>query len=148
MSLSLNTSMYIDLNKSGKHYTAPPISAGVILLLLLYVSAYLCSPAILHHNEHDHVVHQQDTCEKDPCHISMFHSGESGGCNHKFHFTEDHEKCPWCDVTLARQQSTPEPTFLSAIFSQSTSVGKIVVIAAHKISVSHADRGPPVYTVA
>src|SRR5688500_10268498 len=82
------------------------LRVSVACLLFGYITVFLFSPAILRHDEHDHVDHRRDTCEKDPCHISIYHAGKEGGCNHKFHFTTTPEKCEWCDVILAYQLST------------------------------------------
>lgn len=35
--------------------------------------------------------------ESDPCHITLYHPIDNGGCNHESHFVIE-DKCPLCDL--------------------------------------------------
>lgn len=114
-----------------------------VFLLIAYCSVFLISPGILPHHDHDHVEHGIDTCRKDPCHISIYHHGNAGACNHKYHFTQASEKCLWCDVILAYQVISIHGELCShdIVFS---SVESDLVRTAHLIiPFCYSGRGPP-----
>lgn len=78
--------------------------AGAALLLAVYLIAFVYSPiGVPHLHDHEDELHQGDSCDKDACHIAIFHPGGEGGCNHKFHFTQAAEACDFCNVILPRQ---------------------------------------------
>jgi len=116
----------------------------VAFLSLTYGSVFLFSPAVLPHHEHDHVQHGLDTCQKDPCHISIYHHGYAGGCNHKYHFTQAPDKCPWCDVILAYQVAPISTEFLFDEINFSTVLCKVEQATDLLIPFCHSGRGPPV----
>lgn len=113
-------------------------------VLIIYSSVFLFSPAIAPHGGHDHAWHEADSCEKDPCHISIYHPGLVGGCQHKFHYSQSPEKCPWCDLSLVFQIS-PEHSglkFHGIHFSPADS--DQIPVLPFLIANPHSDRGPPV----
>lgn len=112
-------------------------------LLVAYGSVFLFSPGILPHHEHDHVEHSIDTCEKDPCHISIYHHGYAGGCSHKYHFTEASEKCPCCDVILAYQIAPLYAGFLYHDINFSSVQCDVIQTTDLLIPFCHSGRGPP-----
>jgi hypothetical protein len=115
------------------------------LLLVAYSSVFLFSPGIVPHHDHDHVIHDTDTCEKDPCHISIYHHGDERGCSHKYHFTAAPEKCVWCDVILACQM-TPVNVDLCQEIHQFSSCGFEYLVATDLlIPFCNSGRGPPAY---
>lgn len=77
--------------------------------------------------------------------MSIYHHGGTGSCNHKFHFTKDEEKCPWCDVTLVRHLASTDIIILSIAFI-SISVEELNQASLPRsISSSHSGRGPPAF---
>lgn len=112
-------------------------------LLVAYSSVYLFSPGILSHHEHDHVSHGLDTCEKDPCHISIYHQGYEGGCSHKYHLTEDSEKCVWCDIILAYQLATIYGEAWNHEISFSPLECDLLETIDLLVPFYHSGRGPP-----
>ena len=113
-------------------------------LLLIYTAIFLNSPGIVHHSDHDHVEHQNDTCENDPCHVAIYHPGQKGGCDHKFHFTKTPETCSWCNVILAHQLMITIECFDQQVIAYSKLTNEIVVDQPLHFSYPPSDRGPPV----
>lgn len=72
-------------------------AGSVVLLLFVYLlgSNHIESFHSLFHEHHYSQFHA-DKNESDPCHISLFHQVQSGGCDHSAHFTEE-DKCSLCD---------------------------------------------------
>ena len=113
------------------------------LLLAVYVFIDLIPPGLVPHSEHDHLGFTDLALEKDPCHISIFHPGESGGCNHKFHFTKQPGDCPLCHVTLVRQISIDQIFDAKNIYSVIHCQSQGTEGAEFNFPKLHADRGPP-----
>jgi hypothetical protein len=118
--------------------------AGSGLLLVIYLVVFIFSPIgvpHLHHHEEEFL--HGDSCEKDACHIAIFHPGGEGGCNHKFHFRQATEECDYCNVILPRQVvSTFQP--LDDLKTE------IISIPGHAVAkwitlpvLRQSDRGPP-----
>ena len=112
-------------------------------VLISYSSVFLFSPAIIPHGEHDHVLHEIDSCEKDPCHISIYHPGHEGGCHHKFHFSHAPEKCPWCDSNFVYQISPEHADLIFHEIHFSPADNDPINVLPYLISNPHSDRGPP-----
>lgn len=112
-------------------------------VLITYSSVFLFSPAIVPHDGHDHVLHEADSCEKDPCHIAIYHPGHENGCNHKFHFTTAPEKCPWCDQSLVCQIPNEHNGLKFHAIHYSPTDSNPVQRLSFPVSILHSDRGPP-----
>jgi hypothetical protein len=80
-----------------------PDQAGVVMLLLFYMTTFVYSPPGMPHVHHEEDIHHGDSCVKDACHISIFHPGGDGACDHKFHFTQAIEDCDLCHSLMPRQ---------------------------------------------
>lgn len=75
-------------------------ASGVVLLLFFYVlGSGLIESFHSQFHEHQYAQFHTDKNESDPCHISLFHHVQSGGCDHSVHFTEE-DKCSLCDSQL------------------------------------------------
>lgn len=137
--------MNLHLRSTLKNNAALGIRIIAGFLLIAYSSVFLFPPGILPHHEHDHVEHGIDTCEKDPCHISIYHHGYAGGCSHKYHFTSNYEKCVWCDVILAYQMihNHAEGRYHEINFSSVEC--EFVQTTDLLIPFSHSGRGPPFF---
>ncbi|MDZ4748119.1 MAG: hypothetical protein SH808_06495 [Saprospiraceae bacterium] len=117
--------------------------AGVALLLVVYLMAFVYSPIGVPHLHHEDEVHQGDSCEKDACHIAIFHPGSKGACNHKFHFTQATEECDYCNVILPRQVITAF-LYLDDLKTEIISVAGFAVTEWTIIPTRlQSDRGPP-----
>jgi len=113
-------------------------------VLITYASVFLFSPAIVPHSGHDHVLHEADTCEKDPCHISIYHPGHEGGCHHKFHYSQAPEKCHWCNLKLVYQISPEHPGIKFHAIHFCPADSDPIQGLPFLSSDPHSDRGPPV----
>ena len=116
-------------------------------LLVTYIPVFILSPVVFTHSDHDHAAHQIDTCEKDPCHISIYHPGHGGGCSHKYHLTEAPEKCPWCDVILAYQVEAQQIQFYFHEIEFSSVASDIFQSADLLVPFCHSGRGPPLHFI-
>ncbi len=88
--------------------------SGVALLLLIYVFSSFdieSLPGELH-NHQSNELHTNEL-ELDPCHISFYHEGRAGGCDHEAHLAEE-DKCPLCHIQVSKSQIIyHSPTVLS-----------------------------------
>jgi len=121
-----------------------PQQVGVVMLLLFYLAAFVYSPVGVPHLHHEEDVHHGDSCEKDACHIAIFHPGGEGECDHKFHFTQAIEECDLCHAVLPRQviAEVPVSPEFKIEFSTYTVHTYCELIAVPFLR--HDDRGPPV----
>ena len=86
--------------------------AGVAMLLLFYVAAFVYSPVGVPHIHHEDEIHKGDACLTDACHISVYHPGSKDGCNHKSHITRAFEQCDLCNVILPQASTFQHNTML------------------------------------
>lgn len=131
------------LPKLNKYYPFLNYRQWVIGLIALYLFIYIVPPGLIPHSEHDHLGLTDDALEKDPCHISIYHPGESGGCNHKYHISKEPGDCPLCHVTMVRQIFSdffPGPELAFSLTPCQINVGEGTII---HFLILHDDRGPP-----
>ena len=120
-----------------------PYKAGVIMLLLCYLAAFVYSPVGVPHVHHeDEALHSEDS-EKDACHIAIYHPGSKGQCGHKFHFSQAIKECDLCQLVLPRQFVAPLGSHAEMYVAFS-----IVNFNYHLIQIwpsdpEQAGRGPP-----
>lgn len=120
------------------------LRVGVIMMLAFYLAAFVYSPVGVPHIHHqEEAVHQGDSCEKDACHIAIFHPGGEGKCSHPFHFTQSKEECDLCHVILPRQVVEKVPEYSECRLEFSFSSFYSVLERAATPMRLHADRGPP-----
>lgn len=113
-------------------------------LISIYIFIDLVPPGLVPHSEHDHLGISDFAGEKDPCHIAIYHPGELGGCNHKFHFSKQLGDCPLCHIILVRQiVDSPNPwiEIVDPIFRHEVQCAEGSII---NFPILHDDRGPPV----
>lgn len=120
-----------------------PHQAGVVLLLLFYMAAFVHSPVGMPHVHHEEDIHHGDSCVKDACHITIFHPGGEGGCDHKYHFTQSIEDCDLCHSLLPRQVMVNALVYVEfkIEFSPYSVHPTIEKVSAPQSL--HTDRGPP-----
>jgi|GEM_PF-1213651 len=123
--------------------TMLPYRAGVIMLLAFYLAVFVMSPAGVPHVHEEVGIHHTDSCEKDPCHIAIYHPGNRGGCNHKFHFSEASKECAFCNVALPRQITTIEIDNPEWRIASSFSYIDIQHDLNEESFIELANRGPP-----
>jgi hypothetical protein len=118
-------------------------SAGVAMLLFFYVAAFVYSPVGVPHSHHEDEIHSGDICHTDACHISIYHPGSKGGCNHKSHITQAMDECDMCNVILPRQ--IVSSTLLHFDFDIAFAFSPVFIFNEMPlVEVSqHSDRGPP-----
>ena len=75
--------------------------------------------------------------------MSIYHGGAEGSCHHKFHFTQDPEKCHWCNIDLARQFVQDATVLHFKTVAQSSTEKQIICVKPFSISPSQNGRGPP-----
>lgn len=119
------------------------IQAGICLLLLLYLAAFLFPQGSAPHVHIDQALHEGDACKKDACHIAIYHPGNKDACHHKFHFTKAPEECLLCHTIITRhlplQIIVPEE-----LVSEVTSCTPTVIVGKGIVpNITHDDRGPP-----
>jgi hypothetical protein len=119
------------------------LQAGVGLLLLLYVTAFLIPPGAIPHTHHEEDLHTGDSCLKDACHIAIFHPGAQGGCTHKYHFTKAAEDCSLCHVIVTRQIASEAYVFLTRTTIAKVFIARLDVDLNTLSPIVHNDRGPP-----
>jgi hypothetical protein len=119
------------------------LRAGVIMMLGFYLAAFVYSPVGVPHIHHEEDIHQGDSCEKDACHIAVFHPGSKGRCSHQFHFTQSKEECDLCNVIMPRQVVEKVPSYSACNFEFSFCSFYSVRENAAAPLLLHADRGPP-----
>jgi hypothetical protein len=117
--------------------------AGVIMMLFFYLAAFVYSPVGVPHIHHEEDFHQGDSCEKDACHIAIFHPGSEGRCEHKFHFTQSKEECDLCNIVLPRQLVESIPVYREYKIEFSDSSFCAIQEKALTPFLLHTDRGPP-----
>jgi hypothetical protein len=116
---------------------------GIILMLCCYLATFVKSPSGAPHHHHG-VVHQHDTCQKDACHIAIYHPGSKGACHHKFHFTSAGEDCRYCETILPRQ-IVAHPVLIEVELVEMTNrTSHDVQSFSIPESDLPSDRGPPV----
>ena len=119
-----------------------PLHFGSSALLLLYLLFYIIPPGLLPHAHH-HTEEHLGPLESDPCHIAIFHPGEQGACQHKYHLTKATDECPLCHMVLSRQ-AMPDPVGLYDILFANTLVSVDLQEASPSIlQVSIDNKGPP-----
>lgn len=120
--------MRIQTVKGSRTGILPSFRVFILFLLSAYSCVFLFSPVVHTHAGHGHVLHQAETCKKDPCHISIYHNRAKGACSHKHHFTPSDDNCFWCDFHLVHQmtvdmnavgEGVPEPDRTLFLFSVS-----------------------------
>ena len=116
---------------------------GVVLLLLFYVAAFVYSPVGVPHIHHEDEIHKGDVCLTDACHISVYHPGIKGGCNHKSHITQAMEECDLCNVILPRQVVSCIFLHIDYNIEFAFNPGFIFNETPPFEICQHADRGPP-----
>jgi hypothetical protein len=119
------------------------LRAGVIMMLVFYLAAFVYSPIGVPHIHHEEGIHQGDSCEKDACHIAIFHPGGAGKCSHQFHFTQSREDCELCNVVLPRQVVEKVPEYRESTIEFSFQSYYAIREKAETPILLHADRGPP-----
>jgi len=128
-----------------RHLSSLGSQAGVALLLALYLAAFLFPSGSAPHVHSDQTLHEGDSCEKDACHITIYHPGNSAGCHHKFHFTKAPEECLLCHTIVTRhlplQIILPE----ELVAASSYFCPSLIVDAIASAEIIHDDRGPPFY---
>lgn len=132
---------------TGKKLTKLTLNAGAGILLLLYVTGFLLPHGLVPHSEHDHLVESGHADENDPCHLAIYHPGNENSCDHKYHFTKNPEKCKWCDIIILRQILVSETTLQSAVASFIRIPICNVEDPFLEFQFSHADRGPPAFSI-
>lgn len=116
---------------------------GVALLLLFYIAAFVYSPVGVPHIHHEEEVHKGDACLTDACHLSVYHPGIEGGCNHKSHITRAMEECDLCNVILPRQVISSTLIQFDFDIEFASNPGFIIIEMPLVEVCHHADRGPP-----
>ena len=119
------------------------LRVGVIMMLSFYMAAFVYSPVGVPHIHQEEAIHQGDSCEKDACHIAIFHPGGEGKCSHQFHFTQSKEECDLCNVVMPRQVVERVPEYCEYKLAFSFQSYYAVKETAATPFLSHADRGPP-----
>ena len=115
---------------------------GIVLMLCCYLASFVPSPAGAPHHHHGEV-HQHDTCQKDACHIAIYHPGSKGACQHKFHFSKAEEECSYCHSVMPRQMVTHPFLFeIAFVELQAIPVHDLQAIAIPQTDLP-SDRGPP-----
>ena len=128
---------------SNKSYPRGNFQLGAGYLLLIYVFVFLIPPGLLPHSEHDHLGQLNKDTETDPCHLAIYHPGAHGACHHKYHFTQGHDKCPLCHVTLVRQITSDQISWFEISESIARFEMQFLEREAVKFPSLHNDRGPP-----
>jgi hypothetical protein len=120
----------------------PDWKALLGLAVLVYALLAIESSSRLPHIHHDHTAHAVDSC-LEPCHIAIYHPGESGTCSHDFHFTQGEEYCPHCLLIPVR--FIPPPDIKFAIADVSDVEFPDTCAAGPRIRICDAPlgRGPP-----
>lgn len=116
---------------------------GVVMLLLFYVAAFVYSPIGVPHIHHEDEIHKGDACRTDACHISVYHPGFKGGCNHKSHITRAMDECDLCNVILPRQIVSSTLPHIDFDIEFAFNPGFIFNETPLVEVCQHADRGPP-----
>lgn len=116
---------------------------GVAMLLLFYVAAFVYSPVGVPHIHHEDEVHKGDACLTNACHISVYHPGIKGGCNHKSHITQAMEECDVCNVVLPRQVVSSTLLYIDFDIEFAFKLGFVFNETPSVEVCQHADRGPP-----
>ncbi|MEP6645661.1 MAG: hypothetical protein ABJC12_01110 [Saprospiraceae bacterium] len=132
------------MSKNNKYFSFKNTQFWVGFLISIYIIIDLVPPGFVPHSEHDHLGAGNVALEKDPCHISIYHPGESGGCNHKYHISKQPGDCPRCHIILVRQlivSSNPQIELASFVFRPETQCPEGSII---NFPILHDDRGPPV----
>lgn len=114
-----------------------------IVLLGLYMLAFLVPQGDLPHVHSRPDLHAGDSCRKDACHIAIFHPGDKGGCHHKFHLTQADESCPFCHWSLTFQEEPPVAGLRSVMLPAPVVVFDPIPCPVVPFTILHADRGPP-----
>ncbi len=81
--------------------------------------------------------------ESDPCHITLYHQLDNGGCNHDSHFVKEN-KCPLCDIQFHSDPITEVRSIvLSPIFGI-VSIPFSIKLSIVRVNFQFAGRAPPV----
>lgn len=118
-------------------------SAGIFMLVLFYIAAFVYSPVGVPHSHHEDEIHTGDACLTDACHISVYHPGSKGGCNHKSHITQSMEECDMCNVILPRQVISGTLLHFHVDIEFAFNPGFVFDEIPLDEICQHADRGPP-----
>ena len=85
--------------------------------------------------------------EKDPCHISFYHEGRNGSCDHETHLTEV-EKCSLCNLIIHSDQVVLSNTSSQFVHSYFFMNERVVSGLSHDIAAQLPSRAPPVLFLA
>ena len=132
--------------RSAKDIGTMPFRAGVGLLLGLYLTVFLFPPGYIPHVHNDRDIHTGDVCQKDACHIAIYHPGDHNACHHKFHFSKALDECPLCHSIAARYLPLGLVIQSDIAFVQLPSFSFCPAGESYNPTIAHADRGPPVST--
>ena len=111
--------------------------------MVVYIFIFIVPPGVVPHSEHDHVEHNIAS-EHDPCHISIYHQGQDGGCQHERHFTQEDPDCDRCHVTLVRQHVVPPIIWIDLFVCNNIQHLGLEESTFYLSLPDHHDRGPPV----
>lgn len=134
--------------KSDKSHASGHVRPPGIALLVIYLFICLIPAGLVphtghdHHSDHDHSGHDH-IIESDPCHISIYHAGLAGGCNHKYHFTENNPPCPLCKISLLPQITVDPVLWISQLSPSFPFIISLTVEIVWYTIILQEDRGPP-----
>ena len=119
------------------------VRGNVMALLVLYLAAFIASPAAVPHVHDDARALHNDSCRIDPCHNTVYHPGDKIKCHHKYHLTPADSECPYCKNVVLPQE-VPYGLSLESWHTKRDSPDVSLWTSIHLPEIRYsASRGPP-----
>lgn len=117
---------------------------STVIILFFYVIGNI-PPPFFHSlvYVHDSVVSHAAEQEKDACHVSLYHEGRDGSCEHKTHLVKV-EKCSLFHPVLQKDGVTFSNSSSQFVYFYFSINEHMVSCLSHDVAVQLPPRAPPV----